>query len=47
MGTSSLPDIYTQSTRATDARAEGIYRIGQKFGGRKVWQKCVKYQFGE
>ena len=23
------------------------YRIGQKFGGRKVWRKCVKYQFGE
>ena len=26
---------------------ELIYRIGQKFGGRKVWRKCVKYQFGE
>ena len=23
------------------------YRIGRKFGGRKVWRKCKKYQFGE
>ena len=25
MGTSGLPDIYTQSTRAAGSRAEGVY----------------------
>ena len=25
MGTSGLPDIYTQSTRAAGPRAEGVY----------------------
>ena len=30
MGTSGLPDIYTQSTRAAGPRAEGVYTISGK-----------------
>ena len=29
MGTSGLPDIYTQSMRATGPRAEGVYISGK------------------
>ena len=39
--------VYEEFICDLQVTEDNYYRIGRKFGGRKVWRKCKKYQFGE